>query len=381
MAVEITEPTADFNIEVGEESAPHEPSTLFPKIGGNMNEFVQNYHFHTKHISTVGHNALIDTKANTIVPLIGTVKLHGTHADLVVYSNDKILIQSRNLQELTAEHDNLDTYKMLAPLRPEILKLRDRYHARFKELNPTTPIEDSHPTIIAGEWVGPKIQKRVALAQLEKRVFVILCVSINNKWLSDMPYQDIHDEENGFYNVSKGGFYHNYIDINDHEGSKKRLQIPTLEVEKECPFTKTFNISGMGEGIVWKTYHPLGADAKFWIKTKGHLHRVTDHDKITEHDAKQSQKEKVGSFVEATVTENRLVQGWDYMAEMGHVRDKMGVQVFIGWVYGDIMEEERSLLAEMELVEFDVRNRIGGAAARWYLEKLKTWNAGEEEGL
>jgi hypothetical protein len=189
LSQETTNRAADFELAMEDDSIAQKSSTLFPKITGNLKDLVKNYHYHLLRTATTPEDILSISKVATKIPLVGTVKLHGTHADLVIHSNGDVFIQSRNREQLTAELDNYDTYKTLIPLRPEILRLRDRYHKRFYELNPGMHVLDTFPTIIGGEYIGPGIQKGVTLARFEKRAFVILSVSINDAWLPDIPYQ------------------------------------------------------------------------------------------------------------------------------------------------------------------------------------------------
>ncbi|CZT52909.1 uncharacterized protein RSE6_14313 [Rhynchosporium secalis] len=91
----------------------------------------------------------------------------------------------------------------------------------------------------------------------------------------------------------------------------------TLAVEKESPFRKTFGVSGVGEGIVWKAAPPLGEDARFWVKTKGPLHNVSKKEKMDKVPSNMDAREKAKAFDEAAVTELSLRQGWDYLVEMG----------------------------------------------------------------
>lgn len=101
------------------------PSTLFPKIpeiGGFL----------------VAYRTLRNNVQGTpsIVNLKGTVKLHGTHADMVIHSDGTVFIQSRNrIITPGVNLDNHDCAKTLLPLLPEILALRDQFEARYKELN------------------------------------------------------------------------------------------------------------------------------------------------------------------------------------------------------------------------------------------------------
>jgi hypothetical protein len=60
-------------------SKPDKPSTLFPKITGKVDELVSDYNYKLR-VET-GVDTLFG-KLNTVIKLIGTVKLHGAHADI-----------------------------------------------------------------------------------------------------------------------------------------------------------------------------------------------------------------------------------------------------------------------------------------------------------
>ena len=60
--------------------------------------------------------------------LIGTVKLHGTHADIVVdVANDTIRFQSGNRTDFRPTQDNNGFAAFVTPLRQEILILKDSF--------------------------------------------------------------------------------------------------------------------------------------------------------------------------------------------------------------------------------------------------------------
>jgi hypothetical protein len=107
---------AAFELGIGDESTGQKCSTLFPKITGNLKDLAKNYHHYIHSIATNLAEILPNSKVEARIPLISTVKLHGTHADLVIHSNDMVLIQSRNREQLTAELDNFDMYSTLMPL-------------------------------------------------------------------------------------------------------------------------------------------------------------------------------------------------------------------------------------------------------------------------
>ncbi|KAE8453328.1 hypothetical protein EG329_011396 [Mollisiaceae sp. DMI_Dod_QoI] len=368
-ALEPTKLFSAFQIQDAEESTlevTEPPSTIFPKITGKIGEFIQSYNYYLK-------NRLPTTEEKpTTVRLTGTVKLHGTHADLVISHDNKIRLQSRNKLSLDPEHDNYDCAKHILPLEQQILKLRDQFAARYRELNGKNSIQIERPIIIAGEWIGPKIQKSVALTKLPRRMFVILGANINNSWVPDQKYSHIHDEDTGFYNISRAGFYHEELNILDREASEKRLMKLTLDVEKECPFAKTFGISGVGEGIVWKAAHPLGAEAQFWLKTKGPLHSVSNTDKLVTDQkmANADARERAKVFAEACVGEMRLEQGWDFLGEMGKERNKSDMAEFVKWLCQDVEVEERKNIDEVGVDRKLLRKAIGVIGREWYSKRI-----------
>jgi hypothetical protein len=240
--------------------------TFFPKITLKIYEFVANYERLAPKIlpHPIGH----------LVPLIGTVKIHGVHLDLVIYADNTVRLQSRYALNISLENDVYGCAKHMLPRQREVINLKNQYILRNKELNPDVEINEDFPIIIAGEWIGHGINKDVAICELAEKCFVILSVCVNNRWLPDESYSDISNENAGIYNISSGGFYKASIDITSEKTlnvSIDKLQAYTLDVERNCPLAETFGISGNGEGIVWKAEDPLSEDAHLWFKTKSPL--------------------------------------------------------------------------------------------------------------
>ncbi|TGO89511.1 hypothetical protein BPOR_0106g00190 [Botrytis porri] len=234
--------------------------TLYPKISGKPKNLLVEF---SKYQRT------LKTRRAGSISVTGTVKLHGTHGDIRITADDTIYIQTRNLDVLTPALDSLKFLDFIQPARVEIIALKRQFHALFQKLNPKAKINDEHPLIIAGEWIGPRIQKDIAVSALPERYFVIISVSINNEWQPDEPYSDIENESVNIVNISRGGFYHETIELRNPEPAFAKMQALADEVEKECPFAKTFGLIGLGEGIVWKPAAPLCHDAKYWLKLKG----------------------------------------------------------------------------------------------------------------
>ncbi|KAH8596203.1 hypothetical protein B0O99DRAFT_621254 [Bisporella sp. PMI_857] len=258
----------------------------------------------------------------------------------------------------------------MLPQQSEVINLKNQYISRYKELNPNVEVCKDIPVIIAGEWIGRGIQKDVAICELPEKYFVILCVCINNRWLPDEPYSKICDEAAGIYNISRGGFYKTIIDITSNKtlnASMEILQAYTLDVERSCPFAETFGISGNGEGVVWKTEHPLSEDARLWFKTKSPLYNCR---KRLEKLQSDNPKVRAKAFAESTVTEARLDQGFHYLLEIGIDANEKAAVKFVSWLVNDVEVEECREIDEMKInIEF-LREEVEKVGKMWYFEKV-----------
>jgi hypothetical protein len=345
-------------------------STLFPKISGKYADFIAN-------IEYLRENSHDFPKDATEIPFVGTVKLHGAHNDIVIHADNTIQLQSRNVLNLGLENDSYNFAKTLLPLRPEILMLKKRIHARFREKNPSIEIEDEHPLIVAGEWIGPGIQKGVAISELPKRLLVIISISINGRWQPDEDYADISHPEVGIHHVSRGGIFRHSIPMatsEEMETALATLQPLADAVEKECPFAKTFGLVGQGEGIVFKsTLGTLGEDAKFWLKVKGPITRGGGLylPKLKKEGPGLEQMELAKTFAQLTVTEPRLEQGLDYLRETGVERSKRGVSTFLSWLNGDIEIEEKREIEQLGVDKRLLKQQVVAIGRTWYFKLLQ----------
>lgn len=88
------------------------------------------------------------------------IKLHGTNASVVVFPDNNIMVQARS-RVLKIDSDNNGFCNF-------VMANKQWFIDTFK--NPV------HPVIIWGEWVGPGIQKGVAVSQLKEKCFAIFGV-------------------------------------------------------------------------------------------------------------------------------------------------------------------------------------------------------------
>lgn len=254
------------------------------------------------------------------------------------------------------------------PLTSEILALKSKIITRFQELNPGVEIKEEFPLIIAGEWIGPGVQKNVAISSLPEKLFVIISLNINGLWVADEPYADIEDEKNGIYNISTGGFYHHAWSIDDAKKSLASLQPLADAVEDSCPFAQKFGLTGRGEGIVWKPEEPWCYNAKTWIKMKGPISRVRP---VAEKKIGVGNEEYAIEFARSVVGEMRLEQGWQYLEEMGMETGRKGIAGYLKWLLGDVEVEEGRVMKERGIEVRSVKKEVGKMGSEWYLNKVK----------
>jgi len=90
----------------------------------------------------------------TELTFLGTIKLHGTHADIVLHSDGNIVIQSRH-RILTIYSDNSGCAHFFENRRERLRLLFDSINTGFDETE--------FPIVIAGEFCGKGIQKRLVV--------------------------------------------------------------------------------------------------------------------------------------------------------------------------------------------------------------------------
>ncbi|KAH7410717.1 hypothetical protein BKA64DRAFT_719574 [Cadophora sp. MPI-SDFR-AT-0126] len=351
--------------------------TLFPKITGNLNLIESRYRVDNREPNRDRAINVLRDEVTRTINFVGTVKLHGQHADIVINPNT-IRLQSRNKPVLDEAHDIMGFAKTIFTLEKNLLQLKQRIEGRWMELNRNGKLSETHPLIIAGEWVGPGIQKNVALDDLPRKYFVITSISLNNFWLDDQLYADMEDEDAGIVHVARGGFFSEELDVTDIDSCQARMMAVALEVEQTCPFSKAFGIMGRGEGIVWKATQPLGKDPRMWVKTKGPDSAVTRTADLPKPMAKANVTqlsddmiERTRQFAYATTTEPRLQQVWQVMElEYAMPMDKSSKKKFMQYISDDILREEKQRIKACKVDEQYLMKCIRWMAELWYDQRL-----------
>lgn len=275
----------------------------------------------------------------------GTIKLHGTNAGIVKYSDGRIEFQSRE-RVLSLEEDNSGFMAAMMPIDLSFL------FSGFKF---------NEYVAVYGEWCGGNIQKGVAINGLPK-MFVIFGVMVDDKWV-ELP-SFLYSNEDGIYNILQFPTYSIYIDFNSPELSQNKIIEETVKVEECCPVGKHFGKEGIGEGIVFTCVS--NQDLKF--KSKGEKHSVSKVKKLNPIDTEELGT--INEFIESIVTENRLEQGVSYFKENNIEVDSKNTGEFLGWIVRDVLKEESDTITANGLDEKKIKNAIVQKARVWFLNKI-----------
>jgi len=340
--------------------------TLYPKITTHINDVIKTLREFDCDPGNPEQAAVLDP-----IPIVGTVKLHGTHADILIHNDDQIVFQSRGIVGLQPTRDNAGFATAMSQKTKALLRLRDLFKARFSQLNPDTPFDPNYPVLIAGEWIGEKIQKDVAISKLSKR-FVIISVNINGQWQKDSDYGGIALPNHDIYNISRAGVSNYTLYPENVQRTVDELESLTEQVAQRCPFAATFGLEGEGEGIVWKpALPPYNANPELWFKTKGGRFKPTFAcPPWPSPESAEQNREAAATVAKVWTSEQRLEQGLEYMTER-HIRKNMkGLSAFLKWVQNDILVEEKGYIAEHKIDAQTLRIEIAKIAKPWYLERM-----------
>jgi hypothetical protein len=340
----------------------------FPKIGQFRN-VVQGLTMHERYAGRDETGEPI-YDSNRLLPKLvfnGTVKLHGTNAGFGLY-NDEVWFQSRT-SVITPVKDNagfaaaFSGADKLSYIKQTLEGLKNQHN-----------VDDDKVVVMFGEWCGGSIQKGVALNQLDKR-FVLFGIRVVGHERNDdgnytydewLPISGVSNHEIGFYNVEDYERYELSVNLNDPKASLNSIENLVKAVEAECPFSKAFGISGLGEGIVWTTLHK---GTRYAFKTKGEKHANVRQKKPASVDPEKVNN--VAEFISYSVTENRLNQAIEQVFTTQSIEPSIkGTGLFLKWLVNDIVTEEIDTLSANGLCAKDVNGSISKAARTWFFEYL-----------
>ena len=335
-----------------------------------------------KHIKDTTYYNGVDNEGNAIydynraLPVLkfhGAVKLHGTNAAICrgiynkfnkrrIYNECRIWYQSRN-NIITPNNDNMGFAAYCET------KLKHNIDMLFHVIGGAN-------VQVYGDWCGEGIQKNVAISKLSKR-FVIVAINKDGVWYNRRNLSDVCRISN-IYNVNIDNVsidcienYETYdiiIYFSHTEKAQNELVRITNEVEEKCPVASKLGVDGVGEGVVWYCVDDGYNDSSFWFKVKGEKHSVSKVKSLAGVDI-----EKVNSvkeFVAFVCTENRMLQGIDYLREQNLDVDVKNTGVFLKWLVNDCIKEESDTMTESNLDIKDVSKVISDNGRVWFFKQL-----------
>ena len=296
-----------------------------------------------------------DNKDRQLISITGTIKLHGSHADIVSANHNKFYCQSRN-RIITKENDNCGFASFIDERKKIIETLINDIRIKTN-----SKLEDK--IFINGEICGGIIQKNIALQQLPK-MFVIFNVKINSKWVDDISIFNIEDDTNKIYSILRAPTYNLIIDTDNLYEANRNIDTITDNVDKCCPFAKTFNIIGIGEGIVWKCTDIKYQSSRYWFKSKGQTH--TEYRKIVRDKNWLKEEDNNVDFVNSVLTEARYNKGIDYLKANGFDVIISNIKYFVIYLYEDILDECKNDIIENDLSKEKLKILISKSGFQWY---------------
>ncbi len=322
------------------------------------------------------------------------VKLHGTNAAVRVHIDGTVTAQSRS-NVITPENDNAGFARWV----------KSNEEAWRKTMAVPSNWDDTPNhylnAIFYGEWVGPGVQKGVAVSEIPKRCFAIFAVRFLDK--EDKPMDDfimVEPERIAMYGVQDIPdtyilpWYGEPIDV--RWGASAEELIPSVDlinqwveaVEVNDPWVeKNFNVKGTGEGLV---FYPITKEHSGYtnftnlvFKAKGEKHKNIKTAAPAQIDA--SVANSVSQFVDMVLTEARLEQGAKAVGG-SHIHyanalvcggpevanfDLKLIGKFLAWVVADVQKETQDELEASNLEWKQVQKPLGDKARAWYLAKAK----------
>lgn len=296
----------------------------------------------------INRNATLPT-----LEFIGSVKLHGTNAAVVVSKSKKIWYQSRE-RVITATQDNAG-FAAFAESKTDY----------WLELTNNVTGFDYDCIAIYGEWCGGNIQKNVALANLPKMfvIFDVCLISDNDTryFLNNHEIQDLLKSTSVDADIKTIWDFKTFsvnIDFNEPILYQNQLNEITESVESECPVGKALGVSGIGEGVVWKCFVDGYRSPEFWFKVKGEAHSKSKVKTLATVDVEKYNN--INELANKLANKERLAQIAQSVFDLlnGGSLDMKKTSDFIRAVIADIVKEESDTIALSGILEKDLNSRI-----------------------
>jgi hypothetical protein len=334
----------------------------FPKIR-QYHQVLRDLKLHYQYVGKDenGDPIFDSTKELPVVEFQGVVKLHGTNSAICFYNpNGSFYCQSRE----NIINEVKDNAGFAHWVNKEGYKIWDN----IKELK-VSSLSVIKDIVVFGEWVGGSIQKGVALNELSKR-FVIFGLKViyeddTTEWLDSSLIDEM--PEINVYNIARIPTYDVEVDLNRPDKAIEKMMQMVEEVENECPFAKSFGVSGIGEGLVFRQKGEYGFGNSY--KVKGEKHSRSKIKKLPTVDVVKM--DNLQQAVETHIHEDRLQQIYDKIVLTEADKVPQNIGIFIQNLIADAWDEEGDSIRASDISRKEFGAATSKVAARWFQNKLK----------
>lgn len=265
----------------------------------------KNYKFHStqqfrnvvKSITTQTQFKGVDENSETIfdknvvaptLSYLGTTKLHGTNASIVLHEDGDISFHSKSQllgfvrsEVFTLNSDNAEFAQSMSRRMDSVREVAAKAVGISKQVYGNV----KYPIKISGEWCGSGIQKGVGISFLPKKSLFIFGIKVGETdqtnrsgWLPVHYTSELSSDQtqaDGIYSIMDFPTTTIKIDFNNAVLSQNSLVASTERVENECPVAKLLGLKDsegspalLGEGLVW-TPEDINYvwDSGNWFKT------------------------------------------------------------------------------------------------------------------
>lgn len=327
---------------------------------------------------------------SSVVHYKAKVKLHGTNAAVRIDSNGEVTAQSRT-NIITPENDNAGFARWVKANEAEWKKC-----AAVPSLWDEDPVNKPRSylnMVFFGEWIGPGIQKGVAVSEIPKKCFAVFAMKVLGKTDEEEQMFEVDPNRISMYLGKSGHKFFPQIDINlpdvyilpwyeksidiDWRQSDEGLTKSTAEinewvlsVEQNDPWVEaTFGVKGTGEGLVFyptsKEHRDFETFSNLVFKAKGEKHKNIAHAKPAQVNPESAAS--IDAFVTLVLTEARLDQG----ATAVGGKDMKLTGKFVAWCLADVEKETQDELEASKLTFKEVSKALSDRARAWYLAEAK----------
>lgn len=293
------------------------------------------------------------------------VKLDGTNAGVQVHPDGRVLAQSRS-QLLEVGNDNMGFGGWVA-----------ENATYFRSL------QGDELLVVFGEWCGQGIQKRAAISQIGRKVFVVFAVQRGDG--TGAPAQVVveparlrellpaHPDVFVLPWLDES-FELDFADDEQARAEAERISAEVERVELEDPWVAaSFGVRGLGEGIVLYPYSSGEAIAdrqrlsELMFKAKGEKHQVVKQKQPAQLEPEVARS--IEAFAELVLAEPRLEQGVVEACQGSAEMAKLGA--FLRWIAHDVQKECAAELSASGLSWPRVSRAVSDKARSWFSKRVQ----------